>query len=61
MNQENAIVSARTRVFEERYSGGILDMNIFCFTIISEAEYNQERRSSSGGSNTISSGKNKPK
>lgn len=30
------IISAKTRVFEERYSGGVLDMNIFCFAFINE-------------------------
>jgi hypothetical protein len=32
------IMTARTRIFEERYSGGVLDMNIFCFAFISENE-----------------------
>jgi hypothetical protein len=27
---------AKTRVFEERYSGGVLDMNIFCFLLVNE-------------------------
>ena len=31
-------MSARTRIFEERYSGGVLDMNIFCFAFINENE-----------------------
>jgi len=31
-------VRAKTRIFEERYSGGVLDMNIFCFTFINENE-----------------------
>ena len=30
------IMTARTRIFEERYSGGVLDINIFCFAIISD-------------------------
>jgi hypothetical protein len=32
------IVSTRMRIFEERYSGGVLDMNIFCFAFINENE-----------------------
>jgi hypothetical protein len=30
------VVSAKTRIFEERYSGGVLDLNIFCFAFINE-------------------------
>lgn len=32
------IITAKTRVFEERYSGGVLDLNIFCFAFIDENE-----------------------
>lgn len=32
------IVTARTRIFEERYSGGVLDLNIFCFAILNEGD-----------------------
>ncbi|TNV74775.1 hypothetical protein FGO68_gene16630 [Halteria grandinella] len=32
------IVSAKTRIFEERYSGGVLDMNIFCFGFINDQD-----------------------
>ena len=28
---ESTKVRTRTKIFEERYSGGVLDMNIFCF------------------------------
>ena len=34
----NGLVTAKTRIFEERYSGGVLDMNIFCFTLIYESD-----------------------
>jgi hypothetical protein len=30
------IAPVKVRVFEERYSGGVLDMNIFCLYIINE-------------------------
>jgi hypothetical protein len=49
-------VSARTRIFEERYSGGVLDMNIFCFAIINENE--NGNGSIIGGSSIASSSKN---
>jgi hypothetical protein len=29
----------RIRVFEERYSGGVLDLNIFCLLILNESDY----------------------
>jgi hypothetical protein len=29
---------AKTRVFEERYSGGILDINIFCFALLNDTD-----------------------
>jgi hypothetical protein len=32
-------MNAKTRIFEERYSGGVLDMNIFCFAFIYDNEY----------------------
>lgn len=34
----NGLVTAKTRIFEERYSGGVLDMNIFCFTLVYESD-----------------------
>jgi hypothetical protein len=40
LQNNEGIVSARTRLFEERYSGGILDMNIFCFAFINENDGN---------------------
>ena len=33
---DSNIVFAKTRLFEERYSGGVLDMNIFCFLLVNE-------------------------
>jgi len=38
-------------VFEERYSGGVLDMNIFCLMIVTD----NEKVSSSGSHNGQSS------
>lgn len=32
------VLSARVRIFEERYSGGVLDLNIFCFTFVNDNE-----------------------
>ena len=48
------IVSAKTRIFEERYSGGVLDLNIFCFAFIND---NGEGNGSlnRGPSSTVSS------
>jgi hypothetical protein len=40
LQNNGGIVSAKTRLFEERYSGGILDMNIFCFAFINENDGN---------------------
>ena len=34
----NGLVTAKTRIFEERYSGGVLDMNIFCFMLVYESD-----------------------
>ena len=34
------MMNAKVRVFEERYSGGVLDMNIFCFAFINENDSN---------------------
>lgn len=31
-------VPVKLRIFEERYSGGVLDMDIYCFLINSEAD-----------------------
>ena len=36
--QDSLHVFAKTRLFEERYSGGVLDMNIFCFMLINETD-----------------------
>lgn len=38
-NGNTLMMPARTRVFEERFSGGILDMNIFCFLILNDTDY----------------------
>lgn len=35
----------KVRIFEERYSGGVLDMNIFCFLIVNENDDNSISRS----------------
>jgi hypothetical protein len=32
------IASVKTRVFEERYSGGVLDLNIFCFAFVNDTD-----------------------
>lgn len=40
LQNNGGIVSAKTRIFEERYSGGVLDMNIFCFAFINENDGN---------------------
>ena len=40
LQNNGGIVTAKTRLFEERYSGGILDMNIFCFAFINENDGN---------------------
>jgi hypothetical protein len=32
------IISAKTRIFEERYSGGVLDMNVFCFALLNDSD-----------------------
>ena len=48
-------MSARTRIFEERYSGGVLDMNIFCFAIINE---NENGNGSIIGGSSLASNKN---
>jgi hypothetical protein len=32
------LVRVKTRIFEERYSAGILDLNIFCFAFIQETQ-----------------------
>ena len=34
----NGLVTDKTRIFEERYSGGVLDMNIFCFMLVYESD-----------------------
>jgi hypothetical protein len=31
-------MNAKVRIFEERYSGGILDMNIFCIMFVNDNE-----------------------
>ena len=35
----SGLMNAKTRIFEERYSGGVLDMNIFCFAFNYDNEY----------------------
>ena len=55
LQNNGGIVSARTRIFEERYSGGVLDMNIFCFAIINE---NENGNGSIIGGSSLSSSKN---
>lgn len=55
LQNNGGIVSARTRIFEERYSGGVLDMNIFCFAIINE---NENGYGSVIGGSSLASGKN---
>jgi len=32
------VANVKVRVFEERYSGGVLDMNIFCLYILADGE-----------------------
>lgn len=32
----NKLTRAKIRVFEERYSGGVLDINIFCLLLVNE-------------------------
>ena len=55
LQNNGGIVSARTRIFEERYSGGVLDMNIFCFAIINE---NENGNGSIIGGSSLASSKN---
>jgi hypothetical protein len=40
------MASVKVRIFEERYSGGILDMNIFCLALISEGDVEKFSQSS---------------
>jgi hypothetical protein len=40
LQNNGGIVSAMTRIFEERYSGGVLDMNIFCFAFVNDRDAN---------------------
>ncbi len=40
LQNNGGIVTAKTRIFEERYSGGVLDMNVFCFAFIDENDGN---------------------
>eukprot|EP00347_Sterkiella_histriomuscorum_P004053 403361925 len=42
------LTKARTRVFEERYSGGVLDINIFCFLFLNEDDQTQSRLMTQG-------------
>ena len=42
----------KTRVFEERYSGGILDINIFCLHLIQEGDRTTMQGSSAIGTST---------
>ena len=45
-NPENTRKRVKLRIFEERYSGGVLDMNIFCFLIINDNDDNIQMKSS---------------
>ena len=36
--QNGKVLKVKTRVFEERYSDGILDLNIFCFAIVKDEQ-----------------------
>jgi phosphopantetheine adenylyltransferase len=38
-------MNAKVRIFEERYSGGILDMNIFCIMFVNENEMSNMKSS----------------
>ena len=38
-------MKAKVRIFEERYSGGILDMNIFCIMFVNENELSNMKSS----------------
>ena len=38
LDNNGGIVSAKARIFEERYSGGVLDLNIFCLALIDDKE-----------------------
>ena len=48
----NGLVTAKTRIFEERYSGGVLDMNIFCFTLVYESDEKSSNAPTPDGSIT---------
>ena len=55
LRNNGGVVSARLRVFEERYSGGVLDMNIFCIAFIAENEGGSLRSRSFGVSSSVRS------
>ena len=45
-------MNVKTRIFEERYSGGVLDLNIFCFAFMAN---DNENGSLVGGSSSVHS------
>jgi hypothetical protein len=38
-------MNAKVRIFEERYSGGILDINIFCIMFVNDYELSNMKSS----------------
>ena len=38
-------MNAKVRIFEERYSGGIIDMNIFCIMFVNDYELSNMKSS----------------
>lgn len=48
------IMNAKTRIFEERYSGGVLDLNVFCFAFINDGDNSTIMNGSSVPSKTRS-------
>lgn len=42
----------KTRIFEERYSGGILDINIFCLYLVQDGDRTTTQGSSAIGTST---------
>jgi hypothetical protein len=49
---QSRIATVKTRVFEERYSGGVLDINIFCLYIMQEGDRSTTLASSAIGTST---------
>lgn len=49
---QGRIATVKTRIFEERYSGGILDINIFCLYLIQEGDRTTMQGSSAIGTST---------